>query len=741
MKKVRRESDLGTNKSMTKRATFVVLVFLSLCFLSVVISLINIMLINGEDYYRKALDQQTRPTTLPAERGAIYDRNMEPLAQSITVYTVYIAPQNMNDEKKEACAEGLPQILDVDKEKVLAACEKNTYYEIVKQQVDEETAEKVRAFILEKELGDSVGLSVSTKRYYPNGNFASTVLGFTGTENTGLYGLESYYNTYLAGTDGRIVAIKNGVGASMPFTYEKIVEATDGYDLVLTIDEGIQYFVEKHLESAMEENKVANRGTCIAMDPNTGEILAMATKGDFDPNEPLTIADEALAEEIEQITDETERLTKKGEAQQRQWGNKAVSETYAPGSVFKIFTGAAAYEEGLVNENSSFSCPGYIVVAGTKIRCHKDGGHGGVNLVDAYVGSCNPAFISIGLRLGADNFFKYFEAFGFTEKTGIDLPGEPSSIYFSADELTQVRLASESFGQTIGVTPIQMITAVSAIANGGNLVQPYIVKQIIDKDGNIIENKETTVKRQVVSEQTAEAIRNMLNEVIHSGSGRNASIAGYEIAGKTGTSEKIDASGATGKDIASFSAMAPADDPKIVMLLVLDEPNGSSTFGGVIASPVVGAMLEEILPYMGIEPEYTEEELAKLDVATPKVTGATVEEAKEALSAKDLSVNIVGEGNTVVKQVPEGGVSIPRGGTVVLYTEEEEERQVTVPDFSNMGLSEANQTAIDYGLNVTFSGTYDIAGAYAYKQSIEAGEKVDKGTVVTVYFRYNDNVE
>lgn len=741
MKKSRQESNMGMNKSMLRRATGGVLVLLCICFLAVVISLVNVMIVNGENFYRKALDQQTRLTTLAAERGTIYDRNMEPLAQSITVYTAYIAPQNLEKSKREICAEGLSEILDVDKEKILAACEKNTYYEIIKRQVDEETAEKVRKFIVEKKLSDSVGLDVSTKRYYPNGSFASTVLGFTGTENKGLYGLESYYDSYLSGTDGRIVAIKNAKGANMPFTYENIVEALDGYDFVLTIDEGIQYFIEKHLESAMEENKVANRGTCIAMDPNTGEILGMATKGDFDPNEPLKIADTRLADEINAITDTTERAKQKSAAQEKQWGNKAILDTYAPGSVFKIFTGSAAYEEGLINKNSSFSCPGYIVVAGTKIRCHKSGGHGTVNLVDAYVGSCNPAFISIGLKLGSDKFFKYFEAFGFTEKTGIDLPGESPSIYFDSNELTQVRLASESFGQTMGVTPIQMITAVSAVANGGNLVQPYVVKQIIDKDGNIIENRETTVKRQVISENTAKSIREMLNEVIHRGSGRNAAIAGYEIAGKTGTSEKINSSGATGKDIASFAAMAPADSPKIVILLVLDEPNGSSTFGGVIASPVVGAMLEEILPYMGIEPEYTEEELAKLDVSTPKVTGASVDEAKNTLKEKNLSANVVGEGDKVVKQVPEAGVSIPRGGTVVLYTEEEQGSKVVVPDFSNMGLSQANETAADYGLNVTFSGSYDVSGAYAYKQSIEAGEKVDKGSVVTVYFRYNDNVE
>jgi stage V sporulation protein D (sporulation-specific penicillin-binding protein) len=730
-----------TKEDIMRRAVKAILIPLGLAFVAVIISLINIMFIKGDNYHSKALEQQTRTTTISAKRGTIYDRNMETLVESITVYTVYVSPGDMDDKQKQTVAEGLSEILDMDKDDLLEACNSSTYYKIIKRNVESEEANKVRDFAIENKLSACIGLDESTKRYYPNENLVSNVLGFTGTDNVGLYGLELYYNDVLSGTDGRKVAIKNAIGADMPFTYENIIDAVDGNDLVLTIDEGIQYFVEKYLDLAVKENKVANRGCCIAMDPNTAEILAMATKGDYNPNDPFVIADKTERKEIAHTKSKKKAAKLKSAAQVKQWTNKAVSETYTPGSVFKIFTGSAAYEEGLINENSTFSCPGYVVVAGVRIGCHKTEGHGNVNLVNAYVGSCNPAFIKIGLKLGSETFYDYYEAFGFTEKTGVDLPAEASSIYFKDKDLTAVRLASEAFGQTMAITPIQMITAVSSIANGGKLLQPYIVKQVLDEDGNIIKNTEPIIKRQVVSEHTAKAISAMLNEVIHSGSGRNASIAGYEIAGKTGTSEKITDEEKTGKDVASFCAFAPVDNPQIVILLILDEPNGASTYGGVIASPVVGQMLEEILPYMGIEPTYSEEELKHLDVSTPSIVGMSLESAKDKLRNNGLEYSVVGSGKKVIKQIPEAGETIPTGGTVVIYTQQKKSTKVTVPDFSTMSVSGVNAEAANSGINVKFSGSYKTSGAYAYKQSVKAGEKIDKGTIVTVYFRYNDNVE
>lgn len=739
----RSRDDSGMNKSMIRRSFFVALALL-LCFVAVFYQLVKIMLVDSGFYRSKALEQQLRETAIPAQRGNIYDRNMEILAESATVYTVYVLPREVDDEDKEKIVNGLNELLGVDKEKIASACEKKTsYYEVIKKQVENEDAEKVREFISKNKLGDVLGIDNGTKRYYPNGSLASTVLGFVGSDNNGLSGIEYQYEEYLKGTDGKEVALKNANGSNMPFTYEELEDAVDGNSLVLTIDEGVQYYVEKYLEEAVKDNKVENRATAIVMDVKTGEILAMATKGDYDPNNPFTIADTTAQKEIDKLTG-TEKTDRISAEQSLQWRNKAVSETYVPGSVFKIFTGSAAYEENLVNDSSAFGCPGFIKVADTTIKCHNEAGHGTQTLVDAYVHSCNPAFIQIGQKLGVESFNKYFEAFGFTEKTGIDLPGEANSIYVTSEKMGPVELASSSFGQTVSITPIQMITAVSAVANGGNLVQPHVVKQILDSEGNVIENYETTVKRQVISKDTADAISLMLEQVVVRGSGKNAAVTGYRIAGKTGTSEKISEYVQTGikRNVASFCGYAPVEDPQIAVLVVLDAPTGYNTFGGVIASPVAGEMFESILPYLGIEPNYSEEELEELDVTAPSVTDDDVSTAKNKIVSAGLKVSVVGDGEKVIKQNPAAGVSVPKGGTIVLYTENEESSKVTVPDFSNMSVSEVNAAAAAGGINIKLSGSsVSEYGAYAYKQSIDPKEKVDKGTIVTVYFRVNDNVE
>lgn len=738
--------DSGMNKSMIRRSLFVGLALL-LCFVAVFYQLIKIMLVDSDFYRSKTLGQQLRETVIPAKRGNIYDCNMEILAESATVYTIYVSPNEIAKSKVkidvDKLADGLSEILDVDRKKIIDACNKSTsYYEIIKKQVENQDAEKVRQFIADNSFGGVVGIDTATKRYYPNGSLASTVLGFVGNDNNGLSGIEYQYDEQLKGSDGKEVALKNAQGSNMPFTYEELEDATDGNSLVLTIDEGVQYYIEKYLDEAVKDNKVENRATAIVMNVKTGEILAMATKGDYDPNNPFKIADSKSRKEIEKLSGKKKK-DQLAKAQAEQWRNKAVSETYVPGSVFKIFTGSAAYEENIVNEHSTFSCPGYIKVADTTIKCHNTAGHGTQTLEDAYVHSCNPAFIQIGQKLGVDNFFKYFKAFGFTEKTGIDLPGETNSIYVEPQKMGPVELASESFGQTESITPIQMITAVAAVANGGNLLQPHVVKQVLDTDGNVIENKETVVKRQVISKDTADAISLMLEQVVVKGSGKNAAVTGYRIAGKTGTSEKISEYVQTGikRNVASFCGYAPVEDPQIAILVVLDAPTGASTFGGVIATPVAGEMFEAILPYLGIEPNYSEDELKDLDVTTPSVTGDKVADAKNKITSAGLKVSVVGDGKTVKSQNPVEGTSIPKGGTVVLYTEKNSSK-VTVPDFSNMTVSEVNSAAAANGINIRLAGSsVSEYGAYAYKQSVESKTKVDKGTIVTVYFRVNDNVQ
>lgn len=734
----------GMTKKMLRRSLVFMLLFLIVAFLIVIVRLGIIMLADSDFYQSKALSQQLRDTVIEPQRGTIYDRNMKPLAQSATVWTVYVSPADLKEEERDIVADGLSEILGVDRQKIYDAVCKKTYYEIIKRQVENDVADKVRTFAVEKKLTSAIGLDVSTKRYYPNNNFASTVLGFVGTDNNGLSGIEAYYDKDLAGEEGRVIAAKNARGADMPFTYEKMVDAKNGNSLVLTIDEVIQYFVEKHLDIAVKEDNVESRAACVVMDVKTGDILAMATKPDFDPNSPFEIYDEKAKAAIEQLEGD-ERKAAVQKEQQAQWRNKVVSDTYEPGSVFKIVTGSAAYEQHVVTESSTFHCPGYIVIGGRKIKCHKTQGHGTLNLPEAFINSCNPSFIQMGQNLGAEQFYNYFKAFGLIERTGIDLPGEADSIYYTADKMGVVELASESFGQTFNISPIQLVTAVSCVANGGQLMQPRLVKQIVDENGNIVKNYEPTVKRQVISQSTATAICNMLEQVVSVGSGKNAKVTGYKIAGKTGTSEKISQNLATGKKkyIASFCGFAPADDPQIAILLLLDEPNTTSYYGGTLAAPVVGEMFEEILPYLGIDPQYTEEELAQLDVSVPPVDGKTTEGAKTEIKNAGLEVTVIGSGDTVLKQVPAGGLTMPKGGTVVLYTEENTENtQVTVPDLTGVSVTEANRRAINAGLNIKLSGSgLEQSGAVSYRQSIDKDTKVDKGTLVTVYFRYSDNVE
>lgn len=737
------------NKIMLKRM-FIIL----LCTVVITVGvsgyrLILHMLVRGEKYQGMASEQQLYDSLITAPRGNIYDKNMNILATSTTAWTVYITPNgifNIKDAEKQEkvrnlIADGLSEILDVDREKVYNDTAKRSYYVIVKKKIDKETSDKVRKFITDNsdyQLAKYIGLDESTKRYYPNNNLASVVLGFVGDDDQGLAGIESYYDTTLTGEPGRVVAAKTAQGIDMPFTYEMVEEAKQGNSLVLTIDNYIQYVCEKQLKQAVEDNKCNERGVAIVMNVNTGEILAMAVSGDFNPNDPFTLsaADQAIVDALEG----DERAAKLNELRNRQWRNKAVSDAYEPGSVFKIFTAAAALEENAVSLDSSFSCVGHTQVAGQPYHCHKRTGHGVQTLMTAMSNSCNPAFITIGQMMGVNTFSKYFEAFGFTAKTGIDIPGETSSIYYSSANMGPVELASASFGQTFKITPIQLITAAAASVNGGYLVQPHVVSKIVDENGNVVENKSTAYRRQVISKETSDKLRTTLEGVVNGGA-KNAYVAGYRTGGKTGTSQKMDKINQLKKSgfyVASYVGMAPIENPEIAVLVLLDEPMGNSIYGGTISAPVASAIMSEILPYMGFEPQYSEEELAKRAISVPSLIGKTVDEAKTKITNSNLIYKVVGNGEKVLSQLPLSGDTLYAGGLVIIYTDEEstESQTTTVPDFSGMTVSEVNAAAVAAGINIKFSGnTLSSANTLAYSQSIKAGQTVSTGTGVTVYFR------
>ncbi|MBO7217383.1 MAG: PASTA domain-containing protein, partial [Clostridia bacterium] len=718
------------NRSSRIRIMIVMFLMVGIFALVTICRLCQLMLVEGEKYQTLASEQQLYDTLVSAPRGNIYDAKRELLATSDTAYTIFIKPNGIAAIEKESdrslvrstIASGLSEVLSMDYEKIRGYCEKSSSYVTVQKRVDKSVADKVREFISKYEdldIGKYVGIDETTKRYYPNDKVASVLLGFVGDDNQGLSGLESYYDTTLTGTVGRVVAAKNALGADMPFTYQVVEEAVRGNSLELTIDSYIQYTAEKYLEQALEVNKASNKGACIIQNVNTGAILAMAIKGDFDPNQPFNLSesDKALLESENSGVTENELLN-------RQWRNKAISDTYEPGSVFKIFTAAMALEENQTSLAHSYNCGYKIFVAGKEYHCHKKAGHGTVSLTQAMVGSCNPAFITIGQLVGKTNFSKYFEAFGFTKPTGIDLPGETGSIYYSESKMGPVELASASFGQSFQVTPIQMITAASAAVNGGYLLKPYVVSEIIDSNGNVVESVKKTVRRQVISNKTSQTICDMMLHVVDDGGAKNGYVPGYKVGGKTGTSEKLSKNLETGEKlyVSSYITFAPMENPEIAILVMIDEPRGASYYGGTVAAPVGAEILSDILPYMGFEPQYTEQELANFAISVPNVTGDEVVTAKNKITVAGLNTKVVGNGTSVVSQLPESDSKLSKGGTVILYTDSESETILTtVPDFNGKSLSEVNKAAASANINLEFAGNFTSnASPYAYKQSVEA---------------------
>ncbi|HPU58017.1 MAG TPA: penicillin-binding transpeptidase domain-containing protein [Candidatus Avimonas sp.] len=744
----------ATTKAPTRqmwKRSMAVLAILVICWVGVTGKLSVIQIAEADFWREKAVEQQMSDSIISPKRGTIYDAKMTVLAQSATVWTVIMSPNNIKDEETRVkIADDLSKLLDVDRDKLYQKTLKTkSQYEIVKAKIEYPLRNALSQWIQENKLVGVFRIIEDYKRYYPLNNLASAVLGFTGTDNNGLYGLEAYYEKTLAGKPGRIVTAKNGWGDDLDIElrFEKTIGAQDGNSLVLTIDSAVQYYAEKYLEIAVKETGCTNRGAVIVMDVNTGAIIAMATKGDFDPNDPMTITNPDTLAKIALLSgDEKSAALKK--AREEQWVNKPISDYYDPGSVFKTFTASMALEEGLFTESSHFYCRGGLKVNDRYIKCHKTTGHGSLDFAGALSQSCNPAFMEIGQKIGASLFFKYFVGFGFTERTGIDMLSESKVtdvLYFSEKQLNILNLSVASFGQNFKVTPIQMITAIAAVANGGKLMKPYVVQQILDSNGNVISNTEPVVKRQVISENTSQRISKMLADSVNGGGAKNAYIPGYRMAGKTGTSEKTDKNVAnkTKDVVASFAGFAPADNPKYAILVMLDEPQTAIRYGGTIAAPVAQKIMSEALPYLGVEPAYTEEEKAAMDRTTPDVTGKKVSVAQNMLANSNLKYQVVGNGDTVLKQVPEKGETIPKNGTVVLYTEEGKLSQTTiVPDFRGKTMNQANIAAANAKLNLQISGLgINSSDAKAESQSIEPGKEVPLGTVVKVSFVYHDQIE
>lgn len=745
------ENKKAFTKPMRRRTYWVVGVLL-LCVVLLSVQLFNIQVLQQDSWQQKAVAQQLADVELSANRGQIYDANMSVLALTREVYTVVMSPNNIRQETtRQKIADTLSEMLDVDREKLYKqTTDSDSKYKVVKAKIDKPLAETFIAWVNEHRLGSVFRVVADYKREYPLKNLLSTVLGFVGTDNVAREGLELKYNELLSGTVGRMVSAQNTYGDRLPtaLQYEYTVDATNGNSLVLTVDQYIQQVTDKYLQDAITEFKATNRGCAIVMDVKTGAILAMSTKGDYDPNNYQAIADPSIVEQIALLADD-EKSAAIAKARTEQYRNKAL-DFYEPGSVFKTFTASMGLEEGLVTEQSTFYCGGSFSIADRNMKCwiHPKG-HGQQDFLQAIANSCNPSFMTLGTRVGAKLFSKYYVGFGFTEKTGVDLLGEQSvtkGLFHTAQTMSPVDVAASSIGQTFKVTPLQMVTALSAVANGGYLMQPYIVQKVLDENGEVISNTEPTVKRQMISESTSKRVCNMLENAVSSGSIKNAYISGYRVGGKTGTSEKTETKSEEEEDrnveiIASFGGFAPADDPKVAVLLMVDEPQYLKSGGGV-AAPAAKKILKDILPYLGVEPNYTEEELASLDRTVPNVVGSTTAAAATTLKASTLTYHTIGNGKTVLQQIPESGTTIPKGGSVWLYTDNKDVQMTTVPDFKGRSVAQVSQAANTAGINVLLSGVSatTTGKATATRQSATPGQKVAKGTVITVEFTYADNI-
>ena len=796
-----RKSDAArrANQVIRSRTVLVMAILGVITFVVLFWKLYDLQINQHEAMQTRAVNQQTRSAVVTASRGTIYDRNGNTLAVSATAETINISPKEIAEfvesqekaieeaaakaaEKGESytapeirdqayIARGLSRILEKDQADIEKAMEDlgSMYYK-VRKKVEQEVADEVRRFIngeideegnavpedQQKKL-QGVWIQPDTKRYYTYSTLAANVLGFVNADNVGGVGLEAKYNDVLEGTAGMTVTAKNGVGTDLLYQYEQYYDAENGNSLVLTMDVEVQSYLEKGLESMIDKFDAANGATGIVMDVNTGAIVAMASYPNYDLNEPGVVRDEALQKKLDKTladlagkqseyeTEEeyNEAVSKaKSEAMNTQWRNKCIDSTYEPGSTFKPITLAIALEEGVVSKSSTFSCSGAVSIEGWTLRCSKKTGHGSQSLVEAVGNSCNPAFINIGLRVGTEKYYEYLQAFGLMEKTGVDMVGEVAGIFTDPDTFNshQISLASYSFGQTFNVTPLELIRAQAACINGGYLYTPYVVEQELDSDGNVIYQHEATPVRQVISEETSAVVRECLEYVVASGTGKNGQVAGYRIGGKTGTADKTETRNTTKEVVVSFMCFAPADDPQYIMLLTMDTPSrntGVYVSGGNMVAPTASSIMADILPALGVEPDYSADELSSADAAVPNVVGETAENAKSRLEAAGFSCRTVGSGDTVTDQTPAGGAIVPNNATIILYLgAEKPTAPCTVPNVVGKTAAEANRLLTDAGLIMKVSGTTasSSGNVKALSQNREAGTEAPAGTVVTVQF-------
>ena len=730
---VRRANRIIQTRSFVLMILMGVVMFVLLFF-----RLFDLQITRHEELQGKAVNQQTRRTVVTANRGTIYDAGGNILAISSSAETIILSPLEIdnavNDTEdpvswtKESLAAGLAEILGKDASAIRKRMDNvKSQYEVIQLRADEDTAAKVRSYVDENKIA-GVHLVADTKRYYPYGSLAAQVIGFVGDENTGLYGLEAYYEKELEGQSGLVISSKDQAENDMLYTYEQYFAAKNGSDLTLTLDTTIQYYLEKGIESMVDKFSAANGASGIVMDAKTGGVLAMASYPNYDLNDFLTVSDQTLQERIERGESTV------ADMQLLQWRNKALNDTYEPGSTFKILTLSAALEEGVVDKTTTVNCGGSVSISGYTIHCSNKNGHGLQTLVQSVGNSCNPAFINYGLRIGSEKFYEYMRSFGLMNTTGIDLGGEAVGVFAADSSFTQLDLACYAFGQNFTVTPLALIAAQAACVNGGYLHTPYLVERITDSDGNVTYRHDDTPVRQVISEQTSATVRECLEYVVASGTGKNGQVAGYRIGGKTGTADK----GQTGDVVVSFLCFAPADDPQVIMLITMDTPSratGTYVSGGNMVAPTASTVMAEILPYLGVEPSYSAEELLGMDTTVPNVIGMSVEEAKAKLKDRALSYKIVGDGETITDQTPAGGAIIPGKSSVILYVGEEKSTdKCVVPHLIGKTPSEANTTATAAGLLIRFSGTTgsESNSVRVLSQSIDEGTEVEAGTVITV---------
>ena len=746
---------------MMQRLVFVVCPVMLVVLVYVVVNLFNWSVVRGEEMEGRAARQQLSDSTIKATRGTIYDTNMNVLAQSATAWNVIIDPATIDEEfdkqiasaqengqqvptkesLQQQMASDLAGALGLNVEDVLEQMSyTNRRYRKIADRADRSAINALLEVLDEK---DYVGVSteVSTKRYYPYSTLASSVIGFCNSEDTGIYGLEAQYDDVLSGTDGRIITAQDALQDALPTTYERTYDAVDGYSIVTTIDTVIQQYIESALQSAVDQYQPEGGAAIIVMDTNTGGILGLASYPNYDLNDPYTILDSYTLQQIDLLETEEEKSAARAEARETQWQNKTITDTYEPGSVFKIVTASAALEEGTATVNSTYYCNGVVEFkdgSGTlSIHCHNRSGHGQESFIQALVNSCNPAFMEIGLGLGQDRFFEYYQAYGLTEKTGIDLPAERVGVYYD-ETMSNISLASCSFGQSNTVTPLQMLTAAVAGVNGGYLLTPRVVDRVIDQDGNTVEEFGTEVKRQVISEETSAIMRDGLEQVVSANGGTNASVAGYRIGGKSGTAQILTNTVEEGEEemyVFSYFVFAPADDPQVAALVLIDSPTqGDTSYANTVVGPLASTVMSDILPYLGIGTTYTDEELANQEVSVPTgLVGADLATAEAKLRSQGLEAYIIGDGENVIDVYPEESSRVPNESTIVLYTEGSEISTVTMPNVVGMTPTQASQTLGSYGLNVRISGgAANNTKARVVLQEYEAGTTLTRGTVVEI---------